>query len=107
MSVIEVECMRQLNKVKKDLGLGRNHDKYVLRVKLLRKIDVKEELLQDNDKCKVLHWKTLKTTLLLTLPGNIDIMRQWADVIITEPVFWEEIQVSIKSMSEKEGLWWD
>lgn len=89
------------------MGLGRNHGKYVLRVKLLRKIDVKEEIFQDNDKCKVLHWKTLKTTLLSTLPGNIDNVRKWADVIITELVFWEEIQVSVKSVCEKEILWWN
>lgn len=45
--------MRQLNKVEKALELGRYHSKYVVKVKLVSKIDV-EEVLQDNDKFKVL-----------------------------------------------------
>lgn len=58
MAVIQVKCMRQLNKVEKALELGRYHSKYVVKVKLVSKIDV-EEVLQDNDKFKVLIWKIL------------------------------------------------
>lgn len=56
--------MRQLNKVEKALELGKYHRKYVLRVKLVSKMDA-EEILQDNDNFKVLIWKYFENNIAI------------------------------------------